>query len=272
MGSRMSGLMKTLFYAAIIYAAVVAIAYAAQRKLMYFPDATRIEPARIGLDGVREVELSTPDGARIVAWYTPAPPGQPTLLYFHGNGGNLAGRGQRIARYQNARLGVFMISWRSYSGSTGNPSEIANVADARLAYEHLVKLGVPPADIILYGESLGSGVAVQLATEVPVAGVVLDAPYTSTVELGAKAYPFLPVRWLMQDRYESARRIAGIGAPLLILHGARDTVIPVAMGQRLHALAREPKKIVIFPDGNHVDLDEHGAVVKLRAWIDGIRK
>ena len=102
----MSGLMKILFYAAIIYAAVVAIAYAAQRKLMYFPDATRIEPARIGLDGVREIVLPTPDDARIIAWYAPAPPGQPTLLYFHGNGGNLAGRAQRLARYQNAGLGV----------------------------------------------------------------------------------------------------------------------------------------------------------------------
>jgi len=269
---RMSGLMKILLYAVIIYAAIVAIAYAAQRKLMYFPDATRVEPAQIGLDGVREIVLPTPDGARIVSWYAPAPPGQPTLLYFHGNGGNLAGRAQRIARYQNARLGVFMISWRSYSGSTGSPTERANVADARLAYDHLVKLGVAPADIILYGESLGSGVAVQLAMEVPVGGVVLDAPYTSTVDIGAKAYPFLPVRWLMQDRYESARRIAGIGAPLLILHGTRDTVIPVAMGQRLHALAREPKKLVIFPDGNHVDLDQHGAVTEMRAWIDGISK
>ena len=268
----MSGFLKILLYAAIVYAAVVAIAYAAQRKLVYFPDATRIAPARLGLDGVREVELPTPDGARIISWYAPAPYGEPTLLYFHGNGGNLAGRAQRLARYQNARLGVFMLSWRSYSGSTGSPSERANVADARLAYDHLVSLGVRPTDIILYGESLGTGVAVQLATEVPVAGVVLDAPYTSTVDLGAKAYPFLPVRWLMRDRYESARRIAGIAAPLLILHGALDAVVPVAMGRQLHALAREPKKLVVFPNGNHVDLDQHGAVGELRHWIDELRR
>jgi uncharacterized protein len=268
----MSGILKVILYAAIAYAAVVAIAYAAQRKLMYFPDATRVEPARLGLEGVREVELPAPDGARIIAWYAPAPPGQPTLLYFHGNGGNLAGRALRLARYQNARLGVFMMSWRSYSGSTGSPNEQANVADARRAYDHLVGLGVKPSDVILYGESLGTGVAVQLAMEVPVAGVVLDAPYTSTVELGAKAYPFLPVKWLMHDRYESARRIAGITVPLLILHGALDTIVPVTMGRRLHALAREPKKLVIFPLGNHVDLDQHGAVDELRKWIDNLRR
>jgi uncharacterized protein len=268
----MSGFVKIILYAAIVYGAVIVIAYASQRKLMYFPDASRIEPARLGLEGVREIELAAPDGVRIISWYAPAPPGQPTLLYFHGNGGGLSGRAQRLARYQNARLGVFMMSWRSYSGSTGSPSERANVADARRAYDHLVGLGVKPADIFLYGESLGTGVAVQLAMDVPAGGVVLDAPYTSTVELGAKAYPFLPVRWLMQDRYESARRIAGIGKPLLIMHGALDTVIPVAMGRRLHELAQEPKKLVVFPRGNHVDLDQHGAVNELRAWIDDLRK
>jgi uncharacterized protein len=268
----MSGILKAILYAAIAYGAVVAIAFAAQRKLMYFPNASRIEPASLGLEGVREIELAAPDGVRIISWYAPAPPGEPTLLYFHGNGGGLAGRAQRLARYQNARLGVFMMSWRSYSGSTGSPSERANVADARRAYSHLVGLGVKPTDIFLYGESLGSGVAVQLATDVPVAGVVLDAPYTSTVDIGAKQYPYLPVRWLMQDRYESARRIAGIGKPLLIMHGALDTVIPVEMGRELHALAREPKKLVVFPHGNHVDLDQHGAVDTLRAWIDDLRK
>jgi uncharacterized protein len=268
----MSGVLKIILCAAIVYGAVVAIAYAVQRKLMYFPDATRVEPARLGLEGVREIELTAPDGARIISWYAPAPPGQPTLLYFHGNGGGLSGRAQRLARYQNARLGVFMMSWRGYSGSTGNPSERVNVADARRAYDHLVGLGVKPADIILYGESLGSGVAVQLAVDVPVGGIVLDAPYTSTVDIGAKQYPFLPVRWLMQDRYESARRIARIGKPLLIMHGALDTVIPVAMGRQLYELAREPKKLVVFPRGNHVDLDQHGAVDTLRAWIDELRK
>ena len=268
----MSGFLKIILYAAIAYGAIVAIAYAAQRKLVYFSDATRIEPARLGLEGVREIELAAPDGARIISWYAPAPPGRPTLLYFHGNGGGLAGRAQRLMRYQNARLGVLIMSWRSYSGSTGSPSERANVADARLAYDHLASLGVMPADIILYGESLGTGVAVQLAMEAPVAGVVLDAPFTSAVDLGAKTYPFLPVRWLMHDRYESARRIAGIGTPLLILHGELDTVVPAAMGRRLHALARQPKKLVVFPGGNHVDLDQHGAVDEVRKWIDEIRK
>lgn len=267
----MSGVIKLVVYAALAYLVVVAVAYFAQRKFTYFPDPTRVAPSDTGLQGVREVELVAPDGVRIVSWYAPASPGNPTLLYFHGNGGGLHRRAQRLARYQNAGIGVFMMSYRGYSGSTGSPTETDNVADARRAYDHLIQQGLKPSEIFLYGESLGTGVAVQLATAVPVAGVILDAPYTSIVEAGSKSYPFLPLSWIMVDRYESDRRIASIGAPLLILHGARDHIIPLEMGQRLHALAREPKKIVVFPEGGHVDLDHHGAVDIVRAWIDEVR-
>jgi fermentation-respiration switch protein FrsA (DUF1100 family) len=268
----MSGVIKILIYAAIAYLAIVAIAYFAQRKFTYFPNPSRVAPAAAGLEGFREVELPTPDGERIMAWYAPAPPGRPTILYFHGNGGGLANRSGRFGRYQQAGLGIFVMSYRGYSGSTGSPTEAHNIADARLAYDHLLKQGVKPSDIFLYGESLGSGVAVQTAAAVPVGGVILDAPYTSIVEVGAKAYPILPLRWLMVDRYESDKRIAAINAPLLILHGARDQVIPLEMGQRMHALAREPKRIVVFPEGHHIDLDQYGAVAVVRAWIDEVRQ
>ena len=267
----MSGLPKLLLSVAIGYAVLIAIAYFAQRKFTYFPNSTRVAPVEAGLQGVTEVEMPAPDGARIVAWHAPAPPGRPTLLYFHGNGGGLANRAMRLARYRDAGFGVFMMSWRGYSGSTGTPTETDNVADARRAYDHLIAQGLKPSDIILFGESLGSGVAVQVAAAVPVAGVILDAPYTSIVEVGAKAYPFLPLRWLMVDRYESDQHIASINAPLLILHGARDPVIPLEMGQRIHTLAREPKRIVVFPEGRHIDLDNYGAVDIVRAWIDEVR-
>ena len=146
--------------------------------------------------------LKTPDGARLVAWYGKAKPGQPTLLYFHGNAGSLAVRAERIRRFMDEGWGVYMMTYRGYGGSTGSPSETANVADARLAYGALVQEGVDPASIILYGESLGTGVAVRLATERPAGGLILDAPYTSIVEVAAQAYPFLPVRYFLKDRYE----------------------------------------------------------------------
>ena len=268
----MSGVVKILVYAAIAYVLIVAVAYFAQRKFTYFPNATRVAPETTGLEGFREVELPTPDGDRLIAWYAPAPAGRPTLLYFHGNGGGLQNRAMRFQRYQHAGFGILVMSYRGYSGSTGRPSEAHNIADARLAYDYLIKQGLKPSDIVLYGESLGTGVAVQLASSVPVAGVILDAPYTSIVEVGAKSYPILPLRWIMTDRYESDKYIARINAPLLILHGARDPIIPLEMGQRMHELAREPKRIVVFPDGRHIDLDKYGAVDLVREWIEALKR
>lgn len=267
----MSGMTKIFVYAAIAYVLLVAVAYFAQRKFTYFPNPARVAPAAAGLEGFREVELPTPDGERLIAWYAPAPAGRPTILYFHGNGGGLSNRAKRFQRYQHAGFGIFVMSYRGYSGSTGSPSEAHNIADARLAYGHLIKQGLKPSEIVLYGESLGTGVAVQLAASVPVAGVILDAPYTSIVEVGAKSYPILPLRWIMTDRYESDKHIADIKAPLLILHGARDPIIPLEMGQRMHELAREPKRIVVFPEGRHIDLDQYGAVDLVRKWIDALR-
>jgi fermentation-respiration switch protein FrsA (DUF1100 family) len=168
--------------------------------------------------------------------------------------------------------GVYMMAYRSYSGSTGTPTETANVADARLAHGALVHEGVDPKSIILYGESLGSGVAARIATERPVGGLILDAPYTSIVELASQVYPYLPVRRLLLDRYETDKVIAQVKVPVLILHGERDGVIPVAMGRALAALANEPKRLVTFPNGGHSDLylDGNEALAAVRDWLRGL--
>lgn len=254
------------------YAFIVLAAWLGQRRLMYLPSGPRVAPAAAGLPDVKEIEIATPDGARVVGWRLVAREGQPTLLYFHGNAGGLVNRALRARRYRDLGYGFLIMSYRGFSGSTGSPSEAANIADARLAYEKLIADGVKPADIVLYGESLGSGIAVQLAAEKPVGAVVLDAPYTSMIDMAAKAYPFLPVRPLLADRYESRRYITRVSAPVLILHGKRDRIIPVSMGEALHALAREPKRLVVFPEGGHVDLDDFGAVEAVRAFVAEMRK
>jgi fermentation-respiration switch protein FrsA (DUF1100 family) len=240
-------------------------------RLIYYPD-TCIPSFRSGLAGVERI-LKTPDGARVVAWYV-SKPGQPTILYFHGNAGSLANRAPRIERFMGEGWGVYMMTYRGYGGGTGKPTEAHNVADARLAYGALVHEGVEPSSIILYGESLGTGVAVRLAAERQVAGVVLDAPYTSLVDVAAGVYPFLPVRLALADRYESVKYIKQVHAPLLILHGERDEVIPVAMGRGLFKLANEPKRLAVFPNGGHSDLylDGNGALEAMRTWATELRR
>ncbi|MDX2158010.1 MAG: alpha/beta hydrolase [Hyphomicrobiaceae bacterium] len=253
---------------AALYGLVVVAAWLGQRHLMYVPNPARVTPAAAGLRGVEEHQIATREGDRLVAWRTVARAGRPTLLYLHGNAGNLAGRADRFARYQDQGFGLLMLSWRGYSGSTGRPSEVRNVADALLAYEALVADGVQPHDIVVYGESLGSGVAVQLAAQRPIGAVVLDAPYTSIVDVALLSYPYLPVRPLLIDRYESDKHIKAVTAPVLIIHGERDSVIPVRMGRTLHAMAAGPKELVLFPDGGHVDLDQYGAAEIVGRWID----
>ena len=266
----MSLMMKTTAVVLGAYGLVVVAAWLGQRRLLYVPDPARVAPISLGLAGVAEAELVTPDGARLVIWRVAAKPGRPTLLYFHGNAGNLASRANRVRRYADAGFGLLMLSYRSYGGSTGRPSEANNLADARQAYEHLRAEGIGAGEIVLYGESLGSGVAVQLAVERPVGAIVLDAPYTSIVDVALRSYPFRPVRPLLADRYESSRLIGQVKAPVLVLHGVMDRVIPVEMGRALHAVANEPKRLAIFPEGRHTDLDEHGAVGVVSDWLGGV--
>jgi uncharacterized protein len=253
--------------AVIVYLCIVGAAWVFQRKLLYFPSPERVRPANVGLKGVAEQVLKTPDGQQIITWVGQPKPGFPTILYFHGNGGNLTGRAARMATYLAQGYGMTMMSYRSFSGSTGSPSEKANIADALLAYDTLVAGGTPPSNIIVYGESLGSGVATQVAATRPVGGIILDAPYTSTVDVGARNFWFLPVRLLMSDRYETIRHIKNVAAPLLIVHGERDVVIPVAMGRAVHAAAVSPKQIATFPAAGHDNHSEYGSYDAIFRWL-----
>jgi len=264
-------LLKTIIIIGVgLYAVATAVMYYAQRRFIYFPEPSRTLPQAAGLPDVAERILTTPDGEKLIAWYGKAQPGQPTLLYFHGNGGALEYRSASIRRYLNRGRGIFMLSYRGYSGSTGSPSEVANVADAKLAYDALLNEGVSPRDIILYGESLGTGVAAQVATDKKVSGVILDSPFTSMVDLAEQFYPWLPVSLLLKDRYESLRYIRDVHTPIFVVHGEADDVVPVGMGRRLFAAANEPKEIVTLPGVGHAVHDETTFAI-INGWIDKLR-
>jgi uncharacterized protein len=250
-----------------IYAVICVAAYFGNRLFMYFPDPTRTSPAEAGLRGVEEVEIAGADGVTLVAWHAPAEGDKPTLLYFHGNGANAVNRAPRIGMIQESGFGVFYLNNRGYGGSGGSSTEENNVADAISAYDYLSALGVPGGRIVAYGESLGSGQAVRLAAARPVAAVVLEAPLTSTVDVARPAYFWLPLDLLITDTYSNERNIRSVTAPVLILHGERDAVIPVEMGWRVYRAANEPKRIELFPQGTHDDLFAHGAWDKTRTFL-----
>ncbi len=262
----MAALKSILVFLLVGYGAMVALAYFAQRALMYFPDRTRTPPALAGLPEAEEVVIETADGEKLVAWHVAAAEGKPVVLYFHGNGGALVHRVDRFRGLIANGNGLVALSYRGYGGSSGSPSEEGLLADAAAGYA-FAAARYPAQRIALFGESLGTGVAIWLAAEKPVARLLLQAPYTSIVDVAVAAYPFLPVRLLLKDRYRSDERVGGVTAPVLVLHGERDRIVPIQYGERLYALISAPKKFVRFPEGGHVDLDRQGALDIIRSFL-----
>jgi fermentation-respiration switch protein FrsA (DUF1100 family) len=193
---------------------------------------------------------------------------KPVILYFHGNGGALRYRVDRFRKIIGDGIGLVAIEYRGYGGSNGSPSETGLIADGEAAYA-FAAARYQAQQLVLWGESLGSGVAVALAAEKPVGRVILEAPFTSAAAVAATRYWYLPVRLLMKDQYRSDERIGKVTAPVLILHGMHDHVVPFAMGERMFELTKAPKHIVRFIDGDHEDLDANGALHAVGRFLAG---
>jgi fermentation-respiration switch protein FrsA (DUF1100 family) len=265
----MTALKWLIVIAALGYGGLLALMYVFQRSLMYFPDSSRTLPAQAGLQQAQELLLTSSDGETLIAWHVAPRGDRPVVLYFQGNGGALNLRADRFAWLTADGNGLVALSYRGYGGSTGRPSEDGLIRDARTAYD-FAATRYPAKRIVLFGESLGSAVAIALAAERAVGGLILDAPFTSAAEVGASAYPFAPVRRMIKDAFRSDLRIGRVHAPLLVLHGERDGVVPIRFGERLFDLANEPKRMVRFPAGDHADLDNHGAIDVVKAFLAGL--
>jgi fermentation-respiration switch protein FrsA (DUF1100 family) len=254
--------------AACLYVGLTAMVYVAQRSLMYFPDTVHTAPAAAGLPDAEEVSLTASDGVNVIAWHVAARDGKPVILYFHGNGGALRNRVERFRKLITDGIGLVALEYRGYGGLSGSPSEQGLIADAEAAYA-FAAARYQATQLVLWGESLGSGVAVALAAEKPVGRVILEAPFTSALAVGQRHYWYLPVRLLMKDQFRSDERIAKVTAPLMIMHGMHDRIIPYAMGEQLFDLANKPKHIVRFLDGGHEDLDTNGALDAVGRFLAG---
>ena len=246
----------------VVYVVFVTALYVFQRNIMYFPNTSVPSPVHSGVPEMQPVTLETEDGLNLLAWYR-AVEGQPVVVYFHGNAGNIGARGFKVRPYLDAGFGVLLVSYRGYGGNRGSPTEEGLYADGRAALDFLKAQGVAPGRTVLYGESLGTGVAVQLASELapenPVAALVLEAPLTSMGDVAAHHYPVVPARWLVKDRFDSAAKIGGVKTPVLIIHGDRDRTIPVKFGKMLFEAAVEPKEGRWLEGGDHNDLYDFGA-------------
>jgi hypothetical protein len=259
-----------LAFAALGYLGALAVLFTVQRSLVFpVPMMERTAPIAAGFPEAEEQVLSTADGERVIIWHVPAKPGHAVVLYFPGNGDYLAGRVSRFRGITADGTGLVALSYRGYAGSSGHPSERGLLQDAEAAYA-FTAARYKADRIVAWGFSLGSGVAVALAAGHPVGKLILEAPYTSIADVAASLPQFrwAPVRLLLRDSFHSDRRIAAVTAPLLIMHGGRDAVVPIGFGERLFALAHEPRQFVRFAEGGHDDLDNYGAIETARHFID----
>jgi fermentation-respiration switch protein FrsA (DUF1100 family) len=254
-----------LVIAVVLYVGGLAVLFFKQRSMLFpIPPVGRTTPGAAGFSEAEEHFLTTADGEKVIVWHVPAKPGHPVILFFHGNGDFLAGRVSRFRNLVSDGTGLVALSFRGYARSTGSPSEEGLLEDAAAAYAFTAER-YESDRIVTWGFSLGTGVAVAVAAEHPVAKLILEAPYTSTVDVAASLFPIVPASPLMRDQFHSDRRIGYVTVPLLILHGDADPAIDIRFGERLFAMANEPKQFVRFPGGGH--LDEFGAIETVRRFI-----
>lgn len=257
-----------LIVVSVGYAVGLVVLFFAQRSFLFpVPTVVRTSPQQAGFGEAEEHVLGTADGEKVIVWHVPAKPGHPVVLYFHGNGDFLAGFFGRFHDLISDGTGVVALSYRGYAGSSGQPSERGLLMDAAAAYDFTAAL-YGTERIVVWGFSLGTGVAVALAAEQKVARLILEAPYSSIADVAAAAFWFAPVRLVLRDPFRSDARIAGVKVSSLFMHGGRDATIPIRFGERLFALANEPKRFVRFPEGSHNDLDNFGAVETARRSVD----
>ena len=243
----------TLLTVACVGVALVLLLGWYEPRLIYLPTrGIERTPADLGL-AFEDVRLETADGEQICGWYLPAGvSSRLTVLFLHGNAGNISHRFEKLSVFRALGLDVLIIDYRGYGGSTGRPTERGTYRDADAAYDHLIRArGLDPGRVVLYGESLGSAVAVDVASRKPVGGLVLESAFSSGVDVGQEMFPFLPMRMLVRNRYDSAKKIGSVRAPILILHSRDDEFFRWHHPQRLHDTATGPKTLIELRGGHN---------------------
>lgn len=258
--------------AVLAYAAPVAWLAVKQRDMVFRVSTLRISPEQAGFSRAKEVAVKTADGEMLTGWFIPPAKGKPFLIYLHGNAGTLEKRALRLQRMTDDGAGLIAIEWRGYGGSTGAPSQAGLLADTQAAYDFARAAGAEPGQIVVVGESLGTGPALWLAGERGVAGVVLDSPYSAIVDIGADIYWMFPVRLLSRDPFPAVDWAKKVAVPVFAVAGLEDRTIPIRYARKLMAAISAPKTFIEIPGAGHVVLGLPDILPKANAWIAAVAK
>ena len=239
----------------IIYLFFGFFLYIFQRRIVFNVSGKPKKPDHYGLNNIKELEILTKDRIKLLCWYSKAKINNPTLIYFHGNSFDIGERAYRIKRYINHGWGVLLVSWRGFSGNKGKPSEANLYIDAESIMKWVDKEKIiKKDDIILYGESLGTGVALEMATRYSFKSIILEAPFTSIVDIAQKKYKIYPARFLVLDKFDNLSKIKKITSPILVISGKKDEVIPHNHSIKLYNEANKPKDCLFIDEAMHNNL------------------
>ena len=254
---KMNYLANILSIIVLGYFALLISTYIFQRNLLYHPKINNYYGHQLSV-AVEKTIIKTQDNVEILSWYhNKNLNSDKTLLFLHGNAGSLENRIEKLNHFGNMKLNFLIVAWRGFNGNKGKPTEKGLYEDARSAIKWLNSKGITEKSIIIYGESLGTGVAIEISQNKNFAGVILEAPFTSMTDVGKDKYPFLPVSLLLKDKYESDKKIKNVKSPILVMHGKVDNIVPLYMGKKIYKLANEPKHFFVQEYGDHMmDYDE----------------
>ena len=262
-----NNLLQIILIIFFIYFLVLVFLYFYQRNLLYHPNENNYSEDKISVD-IENVRIKTSDNIELLGWYHEKNLKDfKTLIFFHGNAGSLENRIHKLNHFRDMNINFLIIAWRGFSGNNGNPSEQGLYEDGKSAIDWLIKKGVSEKNLILYGESLGTGVAIHLAQNKNFAGVILETPFTSMIDAAKKFYPYIPVKLLLKDKFENYKKIKNINSPILIMHGEVDQLVPFSMGKKIYEIANEPKYSYFTKYDNHMMEYDENLVLALKSFL-----
>ena len=254
----------------VIYFLVLVFLYFYQRNLLYHPNENNYSGDKISVD-IEKVKIQTADNIELLGWYHKKNlKDYKTLVYFHGNAGSLENRIHKLNHFQDMNINFLIIAWRGFNGNKGKPSERGLYLDGKSTIDWLIKKGVNEENIILYGESLGTGVATHLAQNKNYAGVILETPFTSMVDAAKNFYPYVPINLLLKDKFENFKKVKNINAPILVMHGEVDKIVPFSMGKKIYEIANNPKYSYFTKYDDHMMEYDENLVLALKSFFNSL--
>ena len=251
----------------VIYSCLLVILFIFQRNLMYHPQENNYFGDKLEVE-IEKVNITTIDNINLLGWFHKKDLNKfKTIIYFHGNAGTLDNRIHKLNHFKNMKVNFLIIAWRGFSGNQGSPSEKGLYIDGQSAVNWILKQGVLEENIILYGESLGTGIATEIAQHKSFAGIILETPFTSMINAAKEFYPYIPVNLLLKDKYENFKKIKNINSPILIMHGEKDTIVPFSMGEKMYQLANEPKYFYFTKHDDHMMVYNEPMLKTLKDFI-----